>query len=176
MATLTVTSGAASFYAQNQTFYKGIEPQQWNFAKASALTVEENATAPKFLPALLASPVLPAPTNESPETESRVVAEKIVAKIEPVSSPCHGEEVPMIKNGQIQRCTGTTPAISFAPKPAPKIKIIEFQSPKTSPAPAPSCESQGRFTYTGEDQPGLLYGMCIDCLTTEFVRNGSKCK
>lgn len=161
VATLVVTSGGASFYAQKQGFYKGVEPQQWNFAKASALTVEENATVPNFFPA-----VTEAPTNEPPKTEAKVVAEKIVAEVEPVSSPCRGQEVPVIKNGQIQRCTGT--------KPAPKIKIIELQTP---PLQAPlSCESQGRFTYTGEDQPGLLYGMCIDCLTTQFAANEGRCK
>ncbi len=170
VATLVVTSGGASFYAQKQTFYKGLEPLQWNFAKASSLTVEENTL--EFLPAVEPKPVeQPQPVSPTPTNEP-----KIVAEVEPVSSPCRGAGVPIIKNGQIRGCTGakttaevfqdqSTSVVSFAPK----IKIIELQAPL-------SCESQGRFTYTGEDQPGLLYGMCIDCLTTEFAANGGKCK
>jgi len=39
-----------------------------------------------------------------------------------------------------------------------------------------SCESKGKFTYTGPDLPGLLYGMCINCETMKFTKNGNRCK
>lgn len=158
-----VASGAASFFAQKKTLYKGLEPLQWNFAKASVLTAEEWSAQPALSSAQIALPPVQAeikPAAEAPLQEQQT--------FEPVVSPCGANEKPIIKNSQIAGCSKeNTPVVSVQNNiPALKIKVLDAQ---------PSCESQGRFTYTGEDRPGLLYGMCIDCLTTQFASNGEKC-
>ncbi len=173
VGTLAVSSGAASFFAQQKTLYKGLEPLQWNFTKASALTADE------IQPAQLAQPASFSQTeikkSEEPFQKQIEAVEETPAKLslEPVASPCGSDEKPVIKNSQIAGCA----AVSVRSNPpAPKIKILENSSLRENPPSAETCESQSRFTYTGEDRPGLLYGMCIDCLTTQFAANGGKCK
>ncbi len=47
---------------------------------------------------------------------------------------------------------------------------------KESTQYSPSCESKGKFTYTGPDRKGLLYGTCIPCETQKFLESGRTCK
>lgn len=168
VGTLMVASSAASFFAQQKTLYKGLEPLGKNFAQASVFTAadEIQPAQPAFFPQTETK------KSDEPSPKQTAAGEETPAEpfFEPVASPCGASEKPIIKNSQITGCSTISTnyklqTINFNP-PALKIKILE----------ANTCESQGRFTYTGEDQPGLLYGMCIDCLTTQFAANGGKCK
>lgn len=168
VAALMVSSGAASFAAQKRTFYKGLEPLKGSFAKASVLdapatnkTETAEQPAQPVAPAVLQTPPETLAAQPPPRPESIPLSQPVSAT-EPVPSPCGEGQIPTIKNSQITGCSNIAeqthyqlPTINYKLAPAPKAKIIERQ-------PAPSCESAGRFTYTGEDRPGLLYGMCID--------------
>ncbi|MBI5413069.1 hypothetical protein HZA42_01825 [Candidatus Peregrinibacteria bacterium] len=40
-----------------------------------------------------------------------------------------------------------------------------------------TCEDLGQYTYTGPARPGIrMPGMCIDCPTTVYVKNGGQCE
>lgn len=43
------------------------------------------------------------------------------------------------------------------------------------PAGAPSCEQQGKVTYTGPTVGTVTNGMCISCSITDFTRFGNTC-
>lgn len=38
-----------------------------------------------------------------------------------------------------------------------------------------TCESEGIWTYTGPDRPGLLSGMCIECSTQDYILSNGTC-
>lgn len=205
VVTLMLAGAAVSFFAQKNTFYKGLEPLDVRSAQASVLNAdfmesEDIVSADTEILDKL-SQLSPTETlrtlkrNETPQAE----------KIEPVKSFCGQGQIAALRNGKIIGCSlekiekktpafvipapdrsqGQSPAeiqheVPSLP-PAPKIKIIDTASPTPAPAPAPAlpalptCESQGFFTYTGPDRPGLLYGMCIQCPTQEFVLSGGNC-
>lgn len=92
----------------------------------------------------------------------------------PVASLCGQNEVPVIKNSQFAGC-------KMLIVPAETVQPV-VQTPATPAAPKvtralqpQTCESKGKYTYTGPDRPGILYGTCITCLTTDFVSHGGKC-
>lgn len=184
VGTLAVASGAASFFAQQKTLYNGLEPLKQlkgNFAQTSVLSAQPT-TIPQAA-AQAAAPEIQTPPAEIPaESQQTAEPQQTPALIKPVSSPCGADEKPVIKNSQISGCTKINTPLQITNYQlstnslAPKIKILETQSPKIASTSPASCESQGRFTYTGEDRPGLLYGMCIDCLTTQFAANDGACK
>lgn len=182
--TLAIVGSGASFFAtKGKTFYKGVEPLEKQVSgikyqvsevedvvKTSVLHVEEDI-------------------NEEPP---EAIAEPPQARTAAVVSPCPSGQTPIIKNGQVAGCSSPeekksvlqqVPVKISAPlPPAPKVKILTEPNITVNPLqpstlyPLPSsCESQGLFTYTGPDRPGLLYGMCIDCGTNIFILNGGKC-
>lgn len=61
-------------------------------------------------------------------------------------------------------------------KQTQKTNIVAQAPAPQKPAPAPTCEEKGSFTYTGPDRPGLLYGMCIACETKQFIWTNGKCE
>lgn len=159
--TLAVVGGSASFFAsEGKTFFKGLEP----------------------LRDVIPASVLDAPTENAEQValqipEIQTAQEPFIRTKTAVASPCPPGETPVIKNGKIESCgrkheekkpelPKPTVIISAPLPPGPKVRILTLPS---------SCESQGRFTYTGPDRPGLLYGMCIDCGTNIFIMNGGKC-
>ena len=146
---------------------------------AAVAFLDQGASALKILSEKLAVSV----AAEKAEAQSKAEAKKKQeeAKII-VAAPCQDRGVPILKDGKIAGCSqdstlGTVPisaqkALPLA-KPGPVVKIIEENSMEAS-LPL-SCESQKRYTYTGEDRPGILYGMCLDCGTASFIKNGGRC-
>lgn len=60
------------------------------------------------------------------------------------------------------------------------------KQPSTTPAPSPTptpppaattCESQGKYTYTGDPKPGMRFvGMCIECPMAQYQANNYTCR
>lgn len=148
--TLMTVGGAASYVAQKNVLYRGLQAQ--DNAYASVLNSEEISRSLPLPNVTTVKAQSPEPEKIQPKKiKPAAVVQKIYTKINPVKSPCEGGS-PIIKNSQIVGCT---------------VSNITAQ-PTT-------CESNGRYTYTGPDQPGITYGSCIDCETTKYILNKNKC-
>lgn len=163
--TLMAVGGGASYFAQGRTFFKGLEP----------LREQESGNREQLYASVLnAEAESLEQTPEEEDMQEAAVEEKPEPKTQPVSSPCGSGEKPKIKNGEITGCSTEpkNPEPVKQLKPGPKVKIIE----NIEPPPFPSCASQDKFTYTGPDRPGLLYGMCIECEMNSFIIHGGRCQ
>lgn len=179
--TLTVVGGGVSFFAtRGKTFYKGMEKQ------VSSVRYQVSAVQDAAKTSVL--------HMKKEKEEKREI--NIKYQVSAVTSPCSNGEILVIKNGQVAGCSSrekkekkiepqpqTPVKISAPPPPGPKVKILKepsvevnastnYKLPTTNFS---SCESKDSFTYTGPDRPGLLYGMCIDCETNNFIIYGGKC-
>lgn len=186
---LTAVSVFASYYAQNKTYYRGEERPRGandiaslgdlkNQLYTSILNVDEKGSESNVGDAEQNGTNLPIWHLEEKKTGeiadksaiSPATVPEIPATPKPVSSLCGKNEVPVIKNSQFAGCKMLSLPAQQAKQAQPvKIQVTRTQAPAT-------CESKGKFTYTGPDRKGILYGMCIDCLTTDFVTHGGKCK
>jgi len=197
--------GAASFFAsQGKTFFKGLEgirdegSGMRNQGYVSILNVETESFRETLERSFESSTEENASTiivEENNEAKIQPVnapcshGETPIIKNGKIES-CGRKEIEPQKLPKPKAAKGK-PALL----PGPKVKILTESSMEASAAPKlpetaslqptilkqvqdnlpPSCESQGKFTYTGPDRPGLLYGMCIDCETQKFIWSNGSC-
>ena len=182
---LTAVSVFASYYAQNKTYYRGEERPRGandtaslgdlkNQLYTSILNVDENVNdAVKTGTNLPIWHLEEKKTGEIADTSaiSPATVRELPTAPKPVAPLCGQNEVPVIKNSQFAGCK----MLSLPSQSAQQTQPVQIAPVTRTQAPA-TCESKGKFTYTGPDRKGILYGMCIDCLTTDFVTRGGKCK
>lgn len=176
---LMAVGGFASYLSQKNVFYKGVEKLEiGKQMQAAAIFADSSYDA-------LTDANFAAPDAANEPAAAQPAAQPTQTQSQPVEPPCAAGETPVIKDNEIAGCTSNKikrpqQPQTETPNPAPDKVVVSAKSLQTTPEaplppPPPSCESQGKYMYTGEDIPGLLYGMCIDCLTTDFVANGNKC-
>lgn len=179
---LMAVGGLASYLANQNTLYKGMEPLKENVAMASVLDASAD-TLPAYQIEV---------TNERAQAEAlyalsgfmdkgsevlKATKEKIAKSLVEISKAPESAEKIKIPRPEILPAATTYTAQDFscAPNDTPIVQDSKVVGCVLSDPSALYCESQGRYTYTGNEHQGIQYGMCLDCQTAEFIKNGYKC-
>lgn len=157
VAALVITASVAVVdAAKNRTLYRGTETLEKTLAPmaigtaASVLNAKESQSTLRdfsFITKENAARLAEAKPEEEriPETLPAMATESWKAltsmQFAVVYSECVQGSAPIIVNGTLGGCTGT--------------------SENSHIRPVSTCEQAGKQTYRGADQPGLIYGMCI---------------
>lgn len=183
--TLMAVGGASSYYASQNTLYKGLEPLGTAYSsilnadeiqpdneKISRESEQADSSELQNLSKNSAAGAQANLQNTNPQPRQEFIA--------PIASACGSDERPILSQSKIIGCAPKQDSQKTRNRsaensdeqtdpmgPAPKIVITAVQNQ--------SCEQQEKFTYTGPDRPDLAYGACIDCDTQSFILNNGKC-
>lgn len=179
---LMFVGAGVSYAVKNTSFYRGLES-----------AIDQTSASAQASVLLAGEPDIGYIMNIAKEDKAEKLIDSKVwenaQKYMPPAAPksvtvdqtsCPSGSMPIVKDSKIVGCTGDekkvkiTNSALFAEETIQEAKIIK-SAPVAQPTTKISCESRGKFTYTGPDMPGVLYGMCIDCLTTDFLANGRSC-